>query len=69
MKTLINNKSVDMSSIEIDGIDTSDYPDFCDAYICNASFEDGTELDDSEMELLQEQLSDEMNEMVMNILF
>ena len=69
MKTLINNKTVDRSSIEIDGIDTQDYPDFCDAYISKASFEDGTELDDTEIELLQEQLYDEMNEMVMDILF
>ena len=33
MEIKINDKIVDRSSIEIDGIDTQDYPDFCDAYI------------------------------------
>jgi len=69
MKTLINNKTVDMSSIEIDGIDTEDYPDFCDAYISKAKFEDGVELDDTELELLQEELYYDLNGMIMDILF
>ena len=66
METKINNKIVDMGSIDIDGIDTSDYPDFCDAYICGAKFEDGTDLDEDELETLQEELYDVMNEMVMD---
>ena len=69
METKINNKTVDMSSIEIDGIDTDDYPDFCDAYISKAKFEDGTELTDTELELLQEELHYDMNGMIMDILF
>ena len=47
----LNGKPVDMQSIEIDGIDLNDYPDFVDAYIIAAEYEDGTPL--SEEELLQ----------------
>ena len=44
--------------IEVDGIDTRDYPDFCDAYIASATIEneDGTFRDATDSEL------DEMNE-------
>ena len=65
MEIRINNKIVDMSCIEIDGIDTTDYPDFSDAYISSAIFEDGTELTVDELELLQEELYYDMNEMIM----
>lgn len=41
--------------IEIDGIDTTDYPDFCDAYVSDAYYEDGTPLTDEEMEMFNEQ--------------
>ena len=27
----------------IDGVDSSDYPDFCDAYFCSAYFDDTNE--------------------------
>mgnify|MGYP000237992966 FL=1 len=44
--------------IEVDGIDTRDYPDFCDAYIESATIEleDGTFRDatDAELDLLNE---------------
>ena len=44
--------------IEVDGIDTRDYPDFCDAYIASATIEneDGTFRDATEDEV------EEMNE-------
>lgn len=44
-----NGKPVDVRSIEIDGIDTEDYPDFVDAYITYAEYEDGTPLTDEEL--------------------
>jgi hypothetical protein len=47
--TIINGKQVDLSSIEIEGVDTRDYPDFADAFASYATFEDGTELDDEEL--------------------
>jgi hypothetical protein len=44
------NRAVRYDSITIDGIDTSDYPDFSDSYITSAQWEDGTDLDESELE-------------------
>lgn len=44
-----NGKPVNIRSIEIDGIDTQDYPDFVDAYITYAEYEDGTPLTDQEV--------------------
>jgi hypothetical protein len=69
MKTLINNKEVDLNSIEFDGIDMNDYPDFSDAYIIAAGFQDGTELTVDELELLQEELYYDMNEMIIKTLY
>jgi len=42
-----------INNIQFDGIDHNDYPDFCDAYICSADYDD--------RELTQEEL-DEINE-------
>lgn len=54
MKTIdFKGKKVDVSSIEIDGIDLHDYPDFCDAYISSAAYEDGTELTVEELDEFQ----------------
>jgi len=50
----LNGRAVDIGTIEIDGIDRSDYPDFCDAYIASAQYEDGTDLSEDECELLQD---------------
>ena len=45
--------------IELDGVDTNDYPDFCDAYISSATIEneDGTFRDATEEEI--EMLNDD----------
>jgi hypothetical protein len=51
----LNGKPVDINSIEIDGIDTSDYPDFVDAYIIAANYEDGTPLSDEELMSLEDE--------------
>ncbi len=40
-----------ISNIKLGGIDTNDYPDFCDAYIVSAEI-DGVELTDAEIEEL-----------------
>ncbi len=63
MNIRISGKLVDGSSIEIDGVDTRDYPDFCDAYFTAAKFEDGLDLTDEELEELQHQQSGLLNEM------
>ena len=44
---------IDLSKIiqvQVNGIDTRDYPDFCDAYIDYAVYEDGTELTEEELD-------------------
>ena len=40
-----------ISNIELGGIDTNDYPDFCDAHIVSAEI-NGEELTDAEIEEL-----------------
>ena len=41
----------EIDNIEFDGIDYSDYPDFCDAFICSADI-DGREMTDDELDEL-----------------
>lgn len=54
---------VDKSSIELDGVDPSDYPDFSDAFIAAANFEDGTPLTDDELDQLGDEMADEIHQM------
>ena len=42
-------------NVEVTNIDTDDYPDFCDAYISAAQWEDGTFLSEEELDELNEQ--------------
>jgi len=42
-----------ISNVEIDGIDTRDYPDFCDAYIVSADY-DGEEMTEQQLDKLNE---------------
>ena len=42
-----------IDNVQIDGVDTSDYPDFCDAFIVSADY-DGREMSDDEIELLND---------------
>ena len=51
----LDGKPVDLRSIEIEDIDTADYPDFSDAYITYAEFEDGTPLTEDEVIKFEEQ--------------
>lgn len=45
---------IDFSSLEVEGIDTRDYPDFCDAYICSGQYNSGDELTDSDLDKLND---------------
>ena len=45
-----------IENIEIDGIDTADYPDFCDAYIVAAEY-NGKELTDEQLDVLNDNSS------------
>ncbi len=42
-----------ISDIVLEGIDTSDYPDFCDAYIASASY-DGEEMTNEQIEMINQ---------------
>jgi len=59
-----NGKTVNIRSIDIDGIDTEDYPDFVDAYITYAEYEDGTPLTDEELVQFQEENYDIVGELI-----
>ena len=61
----MNYKLID--NIEVDGIDTKDYPDFCDAFISSADY-DGVEMTDEQLDELNED-SDFVYECVQNHLF
>ena len=50
-KKIMDYKKID--NIELDGIDTRDYPDFCDSFICSADY--------NGVPMTEEQL-DELNE-------
>ena len=62
-----NKKTMDykkIDNIEIDGIDTKDYPDFCDAYISSADY-DGKPMTDKQLDELNED-GDFQHECIMN---
>jgi hypothetical protein len=46
----MNTKEINYDSLEIDGIDFSDAPDFSDAYFCYGEYTDGTEIEESRLE-------------------
>ena len=51
-----NKSTIDFSKVvveDIEGIDTSDYPDFCDAYISEASI-DGEPVTNEQLEEINE---------------
>tara|TARA_R110002167_G_scaffold144736_1_gene335267 strand:+ start:65 stop:250 length:186 start_codon:yes stop_codon:yes gene_type:complete len=45
-----------ITNIEVDGIDTNDYPDFSDAYIVFADY-DGESMTDAQIDILNEDSS------------
>lgn len=50
--------------IEVDGVDPSDYPDFCDAYVSRAFYDDtGESLTEAELDEFTEDNSDVVSEM------
>ena len=47
---ILNGKKV--VDLEVDGVDSGDYPDFSDAYFSSGCYEDGTPLTDEELDKL-----------------
>lgn len=49
----LNNRLI--CDIEVDGVDSKDYPDFSDAYLCAAKYaDDGGDVSSDDLEELQE---------------
>ena len=63
---ILNGKKV--IDLEIDGVDSGDYPDFCDAYFSGGCYEDGTKLTDDELEHLTILAGDVLFEMAFDSL-
>lgn len=61
MTMQLNGKRV--VDAEVDGVDPNDYPDFCDTYFSYACYEDGTELNEAELQELGECYAEVLNEM------
>ena len=56
--------------IEIEDIDPRDCPDFCDAYVSHAVWEDtGVELTDAELNELADKCSDQVYEEVLSQIY
>ena len=55
-------------NVELDGINTNDYPDFCDAYIIAADY-DGREMTEEELDWLCDNHPEFINESVFNYFY
>ena len=60
-QVVIGGKQVDLGSIELDGVESFDRPDYADAYAVAAEFTDGTPLSEQELEELSEKHGDVIN--------
>jgi hypothetical protein len=58
-------KKVSMSSIEIEGVDSKDYPDFVDAFAAAAEWTNGKELTDSELDDFNDEFPEYIQELAM----
>ena len=58
---ILNGKKV--VDLEVDGVDSGDYPDFCNAYFSSGCYEDGTPLTEDELNKLTDLAGDVLWEM------
>jgi hypothetical protein len=68
---IINTMKIDINKIdnlEVDGIDTRDYPDFVDAFISHAEI-DGEPLTDEQLDELTSEYPELVYDLVINKLF
>ncbi len=63
---ILNGKKV--VDLEVDGVVSSDYPDFSDAYFSHGSYEDGTPLTEEELNKLSDLAGDVLWEMAFDSL-
>jgi len=47
-------KTRKLANYELEGVDTRDYPDFCDAFVSWAEWDDGQELTEAELDELNQ---------------
>lgn len=66
---MVGGKAVDMQSLSFAGVDFLDYPDFCDAWIEEALFVDGSQLSQDQIDELGEKYTDEVYERLMSKIF
>ena len=64
MAVTLNNKEIDINSIQIEDVQMFDYPDFVDAFISFASYTDGTDLTEDECLQLQYQEEELVNQLI-----
>ena len=69
MKIEISGKEVSIRSIEVEGVDMRDCPDFCDAFASYAEFKDGQELNEEQLEELNENHREEIYDVVINSIY
>ena len=62
-------KAINFDSLQVDGIDTRDYPDFCDAYFSHGEYEDGEEMSDEALQELTEENSDLLYDKIIEIIY
>ena len=54
----------DIEDLQVDGVDSKDYPDFCDTFFCYAIWkENGDELTEEQLEWLTEDYPEKVNEL------
>lgn len=58
-----------IKNIVFSGIDHGDHPDYCDAYVGSAEWEDGTPLTDDQLDDLKNKHPDWTYEKLMNYLY
>jgi hypothetical protein len=52
----MTNRQIDTDTIVLGGVDGYDHPDYSDAYVQSASWDDGTPLTDNELDSLDRDL-------------
>ena len=61
--TSIELNNIDISSIELDGVDSQDYPDFSDTFVSYALWKNGQELTEEELIALTDQHGELINQL------
>jgi hypothetical protein len=59
----INGRAVDVNSLDVDGVNPQDRPDFVDAYFVSGDYMDGTELSDEELDYLSMEYPEIVNDL------